>query len=714
MPDRRLRRDPAPWIAALIAACAGLLDLASIVWPSFDDSSPFQTLLPWLGSFEVSRPAAVAISAAVGAGLLVLAGGLRRGLRWAWLATVTLLVGGVVVHLAERGEAVQGVLEAAFAGWLLGKSGSFRARRGPGDRRRIALPALRLSGLTAAYALAGLAVNSPSFLRSRGLVGSIVEVGRMAVGLGTSRPLPDVFGRVFPGSVTALFFTGSVLIVLRAVAPRRVVSAPPPTPQELRASEDSLAYFATRDDRISVRARDGLVSYGVAGSVALAAGDPFGPREAWPAVVEEFLAQAAETALVPAVIGCGRMGARIYRSAGMRRVYLGDEAVLDLEGFDIEIPARKGAREGWKRGVREGLTASLTRTGDLAPPVVSELRALSERWLGDSVERGFSMALSRLFDPRDAATWFLVARDENDRALGFIHLVPWSSDGAGIDAMRRDRDAPGIVNDFLIVEAARLLPEVGITRLSLNFAFLRGLLETAERVGAPWWVHLQARALRALSGSFQIESLMRFNEKFDPRWHRRYACVQSISDVPRVALAMGRAEGQLSAPWDRWRRRAGVEVWDSPRAPALAPTLGVTPAEAAAGSVPDTSVPAAPAPVCSHRLADVRSRAEGLRAGDTDDQPMSVSGIIQARRVLGGIAFWVLESEGVELQVMLDRNRMGAGAYLIALSLHDGDGVWVEGVAACSRRGEPSVLAARIVPVPSSLTSSGGSLRPAT
>ena len=89
--DRRLRRDPAPWIAALIAACAGFLNLASIVWPSVHDSRPVQTLLPWSGSYQVSRPVAVAISAAIGAGLLVLAGGLRRGLRWAWLATVTLL-----------------------------------------------------------------------------------------------------------------------------------------------------------------------------------------------------------------------------------------------------------------------------------------------------------------------------------------------------------------------------------------------------------------------------------------------------------------------------------------------------------------------------------------------------------------------------------------------------------------------------------------------
>ena len=697
--DRRLRRDPAPWIAALIAACAGFLNLASIVWPSVHDSRPVQTLLPWSGSYQVSRPVAVAISAAIGAGLLVLAGGLRRGLRWAWLATVTLLVGGVVVHLDDRTEVVQAVLEAAFAGWLIGKVGSFRARRGPGDRRTIVVPALWLIGLTTAYALAGLAVNSPSYLAARGVWGSLGEVGRMAVGYGTTQPLPDAFGRVFPGSVTALFVTGAVLIVLRAVAPRRIVSAPPPTAEELRASQDSLAYFATRDDRISVRVRDGLVSYGVAGSVALAAGDPFGPPEAWPAVVDGFLAQAAETALVPAVLGCGRRAAKIYRNAGMRRLYLGDEAVLDLERFDIETPARKGAREGWKRGIREGLAAMLVRSRDLTPEAVTELKGLSEAWLGDEEERGFSMALSRLFDPRDEATWFLVAREAQAKVVGFIHLVPWSTDGAGVDAMRRDREAPNVVNDFLIVEAARLLPEAGITRLSLNFAFLRGLLEAAERRGAPWWTRLEARALRALSGSFQIETLYRFNEKFDPRWYRRYACMQSISDVPRVAMAMGRAEGQFTAPWDRWRRRARVEITEPPPVPraAVAPAPFVPPAPAPPALVPE--------PACTHRIADVRSRAEVLEPGGAGDQPMSVTGIIRARRVLGGLAFWTLERDGDTVQVMLERRRMGAEAYLLALRLEPGDRAWVEGVAACSQRGEPSVLAGRVVPVPGGLTS---------
>jgi lysyl-tRNA synthetase, class II len=707
--ERRLRHDSAPWIAALIATVAGLINLASIVWPSFDDSSPLQTLLPGLGHVA-SRPAAVAVNAAVGAALLVLAGGLRRSLRWAWWATVALLGAGLVVHLATRGEVFEAVLEAAFLGWMIGTSRSFHARRGPGDRRRVVLPLLELVALTAVYGVVGLLVNRADFVTTRGVFGSLGEVSRMAVGWGTTTPLPGVFGRVFPGSVAALFLTGVAFIVVRAVTPQRVVSAPPPTTEELQRSEDSLAYFATRDDRVTVRVRDGLVSYGVAGSVALAAGDPLGPAEAWPAAVDAFLAQAAETGRVPAVLGCGEEAATVYRHAGMRGVYLGDEAVLDLTTFDIDTPGRKGAREGWRRGSREGIRASIVPTSTLSAPEIAELRGLSEEWLGAARERGFSMTLSRLFDERDRSTRFLIARDGDGSALAFVHLVPWATDGAGVDVMRRRVDAPVYVNDYLVVEAARSLHRSGFRRLSLNFAFLRGLLEASARRDAPALTRWQGRALGRLSGTFQIESLYRFNAKFDPSWYRRYACVQSMTDVPRVALAMGRAEGQFAAPWDRWRRHEAVLPPRRLPEPETEREAGPVSVQGARPSTPPTCARldelraagcTGPVPEVTHGIETARAMAGALAAGAVGGSTVGVRGVLVRRRVLGGLGFLVLEDPGgATLQLICERRRMGDESFGHALLLRPGDPVAALGVPARSRSGEPSLEADVVVPAP--------------
>jgi len=47
---------------------------------------------------------------------------------------------------------------------------------------------------------------------------------------------------------------------------------------------------------------------------------------------------------------------------------------------------------------------------------------------------------------------------------------------------------------------------------------------------------------------FQIESLLRFNAKFQPRWITRYVVYRSVSDLAAVAAAALAAEGYLFPP----------------------------------------------------------------------------------------------------------------------------------------------------------------------
>jgi lysyl-tRNA synthetase class 2 len=98
------------------------------------------------------------------------------------------------------------------------------------------------------------------------------------------------------------------------------------------------------------------------------------------------------------------------------------------------------------------------------------------------------------------------------------------------------------INERMIVEAIEWASQHGVTELSLNFAVFRSVLAatdptTLER-GQAWFI-------KRLDRYFQIESLLTFNAKFQPRWLSRYILYQSVSDVAMVAAAALAAEGYL-------------------------------------------------------------------------------------------------------------------------------------------------------------------------
>jgi lysylphosphatidylglycerol synthetase-like protein (DUF2156 family) len=59
---------------------------------------------------------------------------------------------------------------------------------------------------------------------------------------------------------------------------------------------------------------------------------------------------------------------------------------------------------------------------------------------------------------------------------------------------------------------------------------------------------VEAWMLRRLSGSMQIESLWRFNAKFDPDWLPRYAVYDAPENLLATAMAVARAESFWELP----------------------------------------------------------------------------------------------------------------------------------------------------------------------
>jgi len=319
---------------------------------------------------------------------------------------------------------------------------------------------------------------------------------------------------------------------------------------------DSLGYFALRDDKSVIWSPTGksCVCYRVLSGVMLASGDPLGDPEAWPGAINEFLDMAARHAWAPAVVGCSELGAEVWcRTGDLTALELGDEAVVSVADFSLQGRAMRNVRQMVTRVCRAGYVSEVRRVSDVPPDELARMAMQADSWRGTPTERGFSMALGRIGGPGDENCMVATATQDGElKAL--LHFVPWGTDGLSLDLMRRDRSAQPGLNDFMIAETIKAARDLGVKRISLNFAAFRAALERGERIGAGPVTRAFRRLLLFLSRWFQIESLYKFNAKFCPQWVPRFMVFAGPRDAIRVGLSALEAEALLAWPTVEARR----------------------------------------------------------------------------------------------------------------------------------------------------------------
>ena len=227
---------------------------------------------------------------------------------------------------------------------------------------------------------------------------------------------------------------------------------------------------------------------------------------------------------------------------------MGDEALLDPTTFSLAGGALKKVRQSCTRLERLGFTLEFMPDPDVSPDLRDALDQVTRSWRGMAPERGFTMALGASPFAQDPSCLTVVARDGAGRAQGYLHLVPCFGDrpGYSLDQMRRRPETPNGLTEWMIARTAERLGREGMTRLSLNFAFLGGLFRAGSDLGPIQ--RTEVRILRGLGPFFQIESLHRFNAKFLPEWVPRFIYYEPPLSLPRVALAYLETEAFLNVP----------------------------------------------------------------------------------------------------------------------------------------------------------------------
>src|SRR5262249_18039145 len=287
-----------------------------------------------------------------------------------------------------------------------------------------------------------------------------------------------------------------------------------------------------------------FLAYRVVNGSALVSGDPIGEPDEIEDLLREFRRIARASGWRVAALGASEELVPLYRRLGFHAVYLGDEAVIRPAEFSLEGRPIRKVRQSVSRLRKAGYTVRALSVDDVDADLRREIASVSAEWRGRWPERGFTMAMDALWAYPDSV--LVVAEDASGRIGGFLHLVPSPACGGwALATMRRRRDTPNGLLEFLNVEAIDWAGGHDLTWLSLTFAvFARGPSGTAD---APLTLRMLRAVLLRFDRFFQLDRLHSFNRKFFPDWRPRFVCFEHWTDAPLVALAYLHVE-QLLTP----------------------------------------------------------------------------------------------------------------------------------------------------------------------
>jgi lysyl-tRNA synthetase, class II len=502
------------------------------------------------GGLVPEAPAGARIAALVlGLALLALTPHVWRGTRTALALAITALLALAVLSAEHHRIAVAG-LQAGLALTLALARGAFPLGCSNRPRPKIVLAALGAWTLAAAaLALAALVARTTGHALAHALRHPVGH----ALHLAAAAPRLDAGWTSLIEALIGGALAISVLALRSAVSPARADNRP--TDHEYRTARaiidahgaDSLAPFVVRPDKALAFAAGGVLSYRVIGGTAVVSADPVAPGDGAGDVLAGFQTYARERGWQIAVWGASDCHLEAYRRLGLRAICVGEEAFVDPAGFNLEGRAVRKLRQSLHRVARRGWEIDVRDGRDIDPTLEDEIDALAERWRLDHPRlHGFAMSMGAYAGELRPDDLCLLARSP-DGDLGAVMRFVMYRGNLSLDTMQRVGATPNGLNEALVVRALEVARERGIAEVSLNYAGLAHLVRE-EPSGRRWRRALIKMAIAPLHRRFQMDRLVRFNDKFAPQWRPRYLVYESRFALPRTVIRVLQAEGYLPQP----------------------------------------------------------------------------------------------------------------------------------------------------------------------
>jgi phosphatidylglycerol lysyltransferase len=294
------------------------------------------------------------------------------------------------------------------------------------------------------------------------------------------------------------------------------------------------ANLAYRGDKALLFSPEGnaMLMYGRRGKSWIAMGDPVGPDDEARALARRFCDECLRQGAWSVFFEVRPEHLEWYFDLGLTLTQLGEEARVELAGFDLRAPGLARVRQARAKLARAGCRFEILPR-DAVPAALPALKRVSQAWLARKAtrEKGFSNAS---FDESYLTFFPLAVVRKDDEIVAFANL--WQGAGReelSVDLMRHLPEAPNGVMDLLFSALMEWGRGEGYRWFNFGMAPLSGLRAGA---GAPLWHRLATFAYRHGEHFYNFKGLRAYKEKFRPVWTPLYLASPGGAALPAVLL----------------------------------------------------------------------------------------------------------------------------------------------------------------------------------
>jgi phosphatidylglycerol lysyltransferase len=294
----------------------------------------------------------------------------------------------------------------------------------------------------------------------------------------------DGFGRDFINLIKCSGFA-TISFLIYSLARPYFFKAIPEEEEKARAlslvklyGKSSLDYFKTYPDKL-IYAPEGInafISYKVSKGFAVVLEDPVAEDdEAMKNCILSFNSFCYDNSLKDIYYRVPKESLPVYGSVSRKSLFIGQEAIVDLETFSLAGGEMKPLRNALNKVKAEGYITHVN-TPPLRDGLVQKLKAVSIEWLHSTGREEIAFSQGVFNEKEIKEQTVITVENKEEEVIAFLNIIPDHMKNEGTyDLQRKSAKAPNGVMDHLLIELFNHLKASGIRYVNLGFAPMSGV-----------------------------------------------------------------------------------------------------------------------------------------------------------------------------------------------------------------------------------------------